>query len=104
MNIKLYKDSNNEIYSYPADGSQDHLIGDKISITQQEANKLVTIKFEPQTTEILQRLSYAEKRILEYPPIIDYIDGVVKGDQAQIDRYINACRAVKNKYPKTGNN
>ena len=43
---------------------------------------------------------YAAKRINEYPPITDYLDGVVKGDQAQIDAYIAACQAVKNKYPK----
>ena len=36
----------------------------------------------------------------EYPPITDYLDGVVKGDQAQIDAYIAACQAVKAKYPK----
>ena len=28
------------------------------------------------------------------------IDGVVKNDQAQIDKYIADCRAVKAKYPK----
>jgi len=44
--------------------------------------------------------SYIEKRIKEYPPITDYIDGVVKGDQAQIDTYIKKCLAVKQKYPK----
>lgn len=44
--------------------------------------------------------SYVELRIGEYPPITDYIDGVVKGDQAQIDAYIAACNAVKAKYPK----
>ncbi len=27
-------------------------------------------------------------RAAEYPPITDYIDGVVKGDQAQIDKYM----------------
>jgi hypothetical protein len=30
----------------------------------------------------------------------DYLDGVVKGDQAQIDKYIADCLAVKVKYPK----
>ena len=45
-------------------------------------------------------LTYAEKRAREYPPITDYIDGVVKGDQDQIDAYIDACLAVKAKYPK----
>jgi len=43
---------------------------------------------------------YAIKRAAEYPPIADYIDGVVKGDQAQIDKYIADCLAVKAKYPK----
>lgn len=41
-----------------------------------------------------------ELRKTEYPPITDYLDGVVKGDQAQIDAYIAACQAVKAKYPK----
>jgi len=45
-------------------------------------------------------LSYAEKRAAEYPPITDYLDGVVKGSQAQIDKYIADCQAVKVKYPK----
>ena len=44
--------------------------------------------------------AYIAKRAAEYPPITDYIDGVVKGDQAQIDKYITDCLAVKNKYPK----
>lgn len=44
--------------------------------------------------------AYKAQRAAEYPPIADYIDGVVKGDQAQIDAYIAACQAVKAKYPK----
>jgi hypothetical protein len=44
--------------------------------------------------------AYIAKRAAEFPPITDYIDGVVKGDQAQIDAYIAACQAVKTKYPK----
>lgn len=44
--------------------------------------------------------TYKELRAAEYPPVTDYIDGVVKGDQAQIDAYIAACLAVKAKYPK----
>ena len=43
---------------------------------------------------------YQRQRASEYPPITDYLDGVVKGDQAQIDAYIAACQAVKAKYPK----
>ena len=44
--------------------------------------------------------AYIAKRASEYPPITDYIDGVVKGDQVQIDKYIADCLAVKAKYPK----
>jgi hypothetical protein len=44
--------------------------------------------------------TYAQLRAQAYPPITDYIDGVVKGDQAQIDAYIAACLAVKAQYPK----
>ena len=43
---------------------------------------------------------YKKKRTAEYPPITDYLDGVVKGDQAQIYKYIADCLAVKLKYPK----
>jgi hypothetical protein len=35
-----------------------------------------------------------------YPPIADYLDGVVKGDQAQMQAYVDACLAVKARYPK----
>lgn len=43
---------------------------------------------------------YKESRQEEYPPMADYIDGIVKGDQAQVQAYIDACLAVKAKYPK----
>jgi hypothetical protein len=45
--------------------------------------------------------SYIEKRQAEYTSFIDYLDGIVKGDQAQIDKYIADCQAIKDKYPKT---
>jgi hypothetical protein len=44
--------------------------------------------------------AYIAKRQAEYPNLLDYIDAVVKGDQAQIDKYIADCQAVKTKYPK----
>jgi hypothetical protein len=43
---------------------------------------------------------YQRDRAAEYPSVNDYLDGIVKGDQAQIDAYIAACQAVKAKYPK----
>jgi len=44
--------------------------------------------------------AYIEKRQREYPSFIDYLDGIVKGDQTQIAKYIADCQAVKTKYPK----
>lgn len=45
-------------------------------------------------------ISYTEKRVAEYPPMTDYLDGIVKGDKEQVQIYIDACKAVKAKYPK----
>ena len=44
--------------------------------------------------------AYIAKRAAEYPPVTDYLDAIVKGDQAQIDKYIADCLAVKAKYKK----
>ena len=44
--------------------------------------------------------AYKAKRAAEYPSMADYIDGIVKGDTAQVQAYIDACLAVKAKYPK----
>lgn len=44
--------------------------------------------------------AYIGKRQSEYPPIADYLDGIVKGDTAQVQAYVDACLAVKAKYPK----
>jgi hypothetical protein len=45
-------------------------------------------------------LEYQRLRALEYPPVTDYLDAVVKGDLEQQQIYIDACLAVKAKYPK----
>jgi len=57
-------------------------------------------EFNTSVNEFNSRISYAEKRSAEYPNFYDYLDGVVKGDQAQINAYIADCLAVKAKYPK----
>ena len=43
---------------------------------------------------------YQRLRAIEYPPMTDYLDGLVKEDAEQIQAYIDACLAVKAKYPK----
>ena len=56
--------------------------------------------FEKQANEV-ERLNLVKaNRANEYPDFKEYLDGIVKGDQAQIDKYIADCLAVKAKYPK----
>lgn len=49
---------------------------------------------------VVDPLDYQRQRAAEYPPMSDYLDGIVKGDTAQVQTYIDACLAVKAKYPK----
>ncbi len=67
---------------------------EELVVTDEEFSSLMKIQDEAART-------YADKRQLEYPDIYDYIDGVVKSDQAQRDKYIADCQAVKEKFPKT---
>jgi len=43
---------------------------------------------------------YQRLRTKEYPDFREYLDGIVKGDADQVQAYIDACKAVKEKYPK----
>lgn len=43
---------------------------------------------------------YKELRAAEYPPMEDYMDAVVKGDTEAQQSYIEACLAVKERFPK----
>jgi len=56
--------------------------------------KQVELKNEYQSNE------YQRQRSKEYPDFKEYLDGIVKGDNAQVQKYINDCLAVKAKYPK----
>lgn len=49
---------------------------------------------------LVESSEYKAKRASEYPDFKDYLDGIVKGDAAQVQAYIDACNAVKAKYPK----
>ena len=101
MTWKLYKDADNNIYSYPADGSQDHLIGDKVLVTQAQADAIVESNFAPVREQLLSTMTYAEKRYLEYPPVTDQLDAFWKGG-AEAEAMRSRIQEIKNKYPKPG--
>jgi hypothetical protein len=56
-------------------------------------------KLEQEKLEFIQT-EYQRQRAAEYPDFKDYLDGIVKGDKVQMKSYIDACLAVKTKYPK----
>ncbi len=86
-----YKDIENKLHFLDDDSFAHLLPTGSVPISDAEAEALRPKPAEP---------TYAEKRAAEYPPITDYLDGVVKGNQLQIDKYIADCLAVKVKYPK----
>ena len=51
------------------------------------------------TEEIIHRV-IDTLRAESYPPMADYLDSIVKGDDAQKQKYLDDCLAVKQKYPK----
>jgi hypothetical protein len=60
-----------------------------------------TVAYDEQVvSDKVASMAYISKRAAEYPNFLDYLDGIVKGDQLQIQAYIDACIAVKTKYPK----
>jgi hypothetical protein len=86
-----------DIYAYEADGSQDSIIPkDYIPLTDAE----VAAHREQRRQAHLATITYDQWRRSSYPPMEDYLDAIVKGDQALIQKYIDACLAVKAKYPK----
>jgi len=70
--------------------------GELVEISGSNKAELIASQENAQTTSNF----YTIKRAAEYPPITDYLDGVVKGDQTQINKYIADCLAIKAKYPK----
>lgn len=86
-----YKDTENKLHWLDDDSFAHLLPVDCVQITDEEAEAL---KPKPPAP------TYTELRAAEYPDYRDYLDGIVKGDQAQVQNYIDACLAVKAKYPK----
>jgi hypothetical protein len=81
-------------YAVKADGTAWRAIASEADILPGE------VFSETQPALIEPVLTYADKRRAEYPPASDYLDAIVKNDEAQKQEYINKCLAVKAKYPK----
>jgi hypothetical protein len=68
--------------------------GQKKPTKEEVENEALRLQKEWENTE------YQRLRAKEYPDFKEYLDGIVKGDQEQMQAYIDKCLAVKAKYPK----
>ena len=69
-------------------------------VPQPSQAELDALGSEADAAEALDKVH--QNRKFEYPSIYDYMDGIVKNDQAQIDKYIADSQALKARYPKGG--
>lgn len=86
-------------YIQEADGSRSNLWEVPSHYMPKEPNEYV-IEAEDVLSAKVRMVSYSEMRAKEYPPMADYLDAVVKGDTVAQQAYVDACLAVKTKYPK----
>ena len=96
--MKLYKDNQNLVYSYPIDGSQDHLTEGKTPITRAEAEQLFAARMASKGIPLVPE--YLVKRSAAYPDVTEFLDAWVKDDQDALENYRKKCLAVKAKFPK----
>jgi tRNA A37 N6-isopentenylltransferase MiaA len=77
--------------------------GQEVEWLEQPAHKPTEAEISDEVARLTaeyERSDYQRQRAAEYPPFADYLDGIVKGDAAQVQAYKDACLAVKAKYPK----
>ncbi len=87
--MPFFKSPDNALHFLESNEHADLLPKGSVQITDAEADKL-----HPPST------NYTAQRAAEYPPVTVYLDAVVKGDAAALEKYIADCNAVKAKYPK----
>lgn len=90
-----YTDITNTVVSRSLDnGSTESCLVSAIADWLSEGNT-------PEPADIPPAPSYQELRAAAYPPMADYLDAIVKGDQGQTVAYVAACMEVKSRYPKS---
>jgi hypothetical protein len=106
----LYSKQCNSFFTREIHGN--NIPSDAIEITQEEYETAMTKQAngyrivggddgKPTVVEVpTAQPTYAQLRARAYPDYREYLDGIVKGDQAQVQAYIDSCLAVKEKYPK----
>jgi hypothetical protein len=91
--MKHYKDADNRLFGYADDGSQDHLIGDKILLSDEEFAVLQEVKKQ----EVMDNVPVEIKMAIEMPSQQDQMEALLTGGQVAADM-LAKIKAVKDKY------
>jgi hypothetical protein len=99
--MKHYKDNQNKLYGFAADGSQDHLKPKGlIEISPKEAESIGIANYKETIPTGFGVTDYYRNRLHSYPDMGEFMDAWVKNDQIALEEYRQKCLAVKAKYPK----
>jgi hypothetical protein len=91
--MKHYKDADNNLYGYEENGSQDHLIGDKVLLSNEEFEELQLQKQQ----EFISNLPPEQKISIEMPSQQEQMEALLTGGQAAADM-LAKIQAIKAKY------
>lgn len=91
--MKYYKNTDNEVFAYEDDGSQDHLIGDKVQMTDEE----VEAHINPPKTEAMilaEKVAEAKQYLADtdFKMTTDYDEDVtdIKAKRAEAREFVRA--------------
>jgi hypothetical protein len=87
-------------FSEQADGTKQ--ANTPITVLPEWATDLISL-WDAAKTPPVPAPTYQELRAAAYPPFSDYLDGIVKGSVEQVQAYVDACLAVKARFPKPAN-
>lgn len=93
--MKHYLSPTNQIFAYELDGSQDHLIPEDYTLI---TNAQVDAIREQKKQDFLNSLTYAEKRVSEYPSFGEQFDKLY---HEGYDAWKESIKTIKDKYPKS---
>ena len=91
--MKHYKDAEGNLYGYLADGSQDHLIGDKTLLSDAEFKSLQQDKQQ----EFMDNLPNEIKMSLEMPSQQDQMEALLAGGETAANMLLK-IKEIKAKY------
>jgi hypothetical protein len=98
--MKHYIDENGQVFAYEEDGSQDHLIGNKTLLPEEQVESAQTAWF----SRYVNNMEYDQARRLHYPSIGDQLDALWhamdSGQLPKIQNFYEPIQLVKQQFPK----